>query len=102
MADSLEKQLITFNDFAFWNESDLSVLIKHIDVKTLITALAHANNITKEAFSKVIEPKKWAELLKQMNVPQTKRLRDIEESQRAVIQIAQHLIDSQKCKGKMV
>ena len=66
----------------------------------MITALGHANNITKEAFSKVIEPKKWGELLKQINIPQTKRLQEIEESQRAVIQIAQHLIDSQKCKGK--
>lgn len=101
-ADNLEKQLITFNDFAFWNETDLAVLIKHIDTKTLITALAHANNTTKEAFSKVIDPQKWANLLKQINTPQTKRLKDIEESQRAVIQIAQYLIDSQKCKGKLV
>lgn len=100
-ADNLEKQLITFNDFAFWNETDLAILIKHIDTKTLETALAHANNTTKEAFSKVIEPQKWATLLQQFNTLQTKRLKDIEESQRAVIQIAQHLIDSQKCKGKM-
>ena len=80
----------------------MAVLIKHIDTKTLITALAHANNTTKEAFSKVIDPQKWANLLKQINTPQTKRLKDIEESQRAVIQIAQYLIDSQKCKGKLV
>ena len=50
----------------------------------------------------MIDPQKWANLLKQINTPQTKRLKDIEESQRAVIQIAQYLIDSQKCKGKLV
>lgn len=101
-ADVLSKQLITFDDFAFWSEKDLSVLLKHIDTKTLALALAHAGSVTKDAFSRVIPPQKWTMLLKRMNELQTERIQDIDMSQRAVIQIAQHLIDTHKCKGKMV
>lgn len=101
-ADILSKRLITFDDFAFWSEKDLSVLLKHIDTKTLALALAHADSATKDAFSRVITPQKWTILLKRMNELQTERIQDIDMSQRAVIQIAQHLIDTHKCKGKTV
>lgn len=101
-ADVLSKQLITFDDFAFWSEKDLSVLLKHIDTKTLALALAHADSATKDAFSRVITPQKWTTLLKRMNELRMERIQDIDISQRAIIQIAQHLIDTHKCKGKTV
>lgn len=101
-ADVLSKQLIAFDDFAFWSEKDLSVLLKHIDTKTLALALAHADSATKDAFSRVITPQKWTTLLKRMNELRMERIQDIDISQRAIIQIAQHLIDTHKCKGKTV
>lgn len=100
-ADGLLKQLITFDDFALWDEEDLSILLKYVDEKTLVTALSNASNATKEKFSRVITPRKWGKLLQDISRLPSGSVQQIDASQKAVIQIAHQLIDARKCKGKM-
>ncbi len=101
-AGVLAKQVLAFDDLARWSVADLKVLLKHIDNKTLVIALSNAKGETKEAFSGVMAPQKWSEILKKINRMPTGKVQDIDISQRAVIQIAQQLIECKKCKGNAV
>ena len=101
-AGILAKHVFGFDDLARWSGDDLRILLKHIDSKTLILALANAKDETKEAFSRVIVPQKWGSVLKKINHLPTGKIQDMDMSQRAVIQIAQQLIESKKCKGGAV
>ncbi len=98
----LEKNILNFDDLAHWSAKDLIVLLKHIDNQTLVLALSNAQNATKEAFSRVISPQKWSKMLHQMRQMPTGKIEDIDVSQRAVIRIAQQLIESKKCKGTII
>ncbi len=101
-AGVLAKQVLVFDDLARWRAADLSILLKHIDAKTLVIALSNAKSETKEAFSGVMSPQKWSEILKKINQLPTGKVQDIDISQRAIIQIAQQLIECKKCKGTSV
>ncbi len=101
-AGVLAKQVLAFDDLARWSSADLATLLKHIDTQTLVIALSNAKSATKEAFSGVMSPRKWSEILKKINQLPTGKVQDIDISQRAVIQIAQQLIESKKCKGTAV
>lgn len=101
-AGMLAKHVFGFDDLARWSGDDLSVLLKHIDSKTLVIALSNAKDATKEAFSRVISPQKWGMILKKINQLPTGKIQEIDASQRAVIQIAQQLVESKKCKGCMI
>ncbi len=101
-AGMLAKHVFGFDDLARWSGDDLSVLLKHIDSKTLVIALSNAKDATKEAFSRVISPQKWGMILKKINHLPTGKIQEIDASQRAVIQIAQQLVESKKCKGCVI
>ncbi len=101
-AGALAKQVLAFDDLARWSGEDLAVLLKHIDTQTLVIALSNAKSTTKEAFSRIMSPQKWGDVLKKINRLPTGKVNDIDISQRAVIQIAQQLIESKKCKGTIV
>ena len=98
----LSKRLITFDDFAFWSEDDLKYLLKQTDEETLIVALSHVSDNVKEAFVRVIDPKKWVVILQKTKQTPIESIQKIEEAQARMIQQAQLLIDSQKCKGKIL
>lgn len=98
----LEKNILNFDDLAHWHSKDLIILLKHIDNQTLVLALSNARNATKEAFSRVISPQKWSKMLNQMRQMPIGKIEDIDMSQRAVIRIAQQLIESKKCKGTII
>lgn len=101
-AEILSKRLITFDDFSFWSETDLKTLLKHIDEETLVAALSQAGDNVKEAFVRVIEPKKWVEILQKTTAFGIENIQKTEEAQAKIIQRAQLLIDTRKCKGKML
>lgn len=98
----LSKCVFTFDDLARWSSDDLGVLMKHIDMKTLVLALSNANQQTKKAFARVMSPQKWGEILKKINQLPTGKVQDIDISQRAIIQIAHQLVESKKCKGRVI
>lgn len=98
-AGLLAKRVFCFDDLASWSGDDLRTLLKHIDSKTLITALINAKDETKEAFSRVVNPQKWSAMLKKINQLPMGKIQDIDISQRAIIQIARQLVESKKCKG---
>lgn len=99
-ARRLEKQIICFDDFAFWSEDNLAYLIKKTPKPILLTALMGANSLTKEAFSKNIPPQKWGEMFKVLNTPQTGKIKDINEAQCFIIKKAKALLDKQQLKRK--
>ena len=101
-ADMLSKRLITFDDFAFWSEDDLKCLLKQTDEETLIVALSHVSDTVKEAFVRVIDPKKWVVILQKTTQTPIESIQKIEEAQARMIQQAQLLIDTRKCKGKIL
>ena len=101
-AYTLSKRLITFDDFAFWSEDDLKCLLKQTDEETLIVALSHVSDTVKEAFVRVIDPKKWVVILQKTTQTPIESIQKIEEAQARMIQQAQLLIDTRKCKGKIL
>lgn len=101
-AEMLSKHLITFDDFAFWSEADLKTLLKQIDDETLVVALSHASDSVKESFVRVIDPKKWVEILQKTTTAGIESIQKTEEAQTKMIQRAQLLIDTRKCKGKIL
>lgn len=101
IAQKLSRQIICFDDFAFWLDKDIRSLIKQIPGTILTCALTNASGKTKEAFSRNISPKIWGKMLHKMALSQTGSVKEIDEAQCFMIKKAQEMIDSGHIKRKV-
>lgn len=101
IARHLARQIICFDDFALWSDEQIHLLIKQTPIEILTRALTNASGKTKEAFSRNIAPQVWGKMLKQLALPQTGKVKEIDEAQCFMIKKAQKIIDTGYIKRKV-
>lgn len=92
-AEVLSRQIVCFDDFAYWNDSDICYIIKKTPEHILTKALLGANNDTRSIFAKNMHPKQWGNFLKMLNLVQTKKIKEIDQAQFFILKKARILID---------
>ncbi len=89
----LSRQIVCFDDFAYWDDADICYLIKKTPEHILTKALLGANSNTRAVFSKNMSPKQWGNLLKIIDSSQVKKIKEIDQAQFFILKKARILID---------
>ena len=92
-AEVLSRQIVCFDDFAYWNDCDICYIIKKTPEHILTKALLGANNDTRSIFAKNMHPKQWGNFLKMLDLAQTKKIKEIDQAQFFILKKARILID---------
>ena len=70
-------------------EKDIRKILKRLDKDVLVLALKGASDNIKDAFSKCIQVKEWAEIMKLVIKMKSVKIKDIDEAQHKIVRIAQ-------------
>lgn len=89
LADALKSEMLVFDQIAFWDEKDIRKILKRLDKDVLVLALKGASDNIKDAFSKCIQVKEWAEIMKLVIKMKSVKIKDIDEAQHKIVRIAQ-------------
>ena len=98
LASVIEKQLFTFDDLGNLDDRSIQILLREIDTKDLALALKTASEELKEKFLRNLSERAREMMLEDMEVMGPVRIKDVENAQQKIVDIAKKL----ESEGKII
>ncbi len=96
LADRIEKNLFTFDDFINLSDRDIQALMREIDSKTLVLALKAASDSLRDLFLRNMSQRAREMLLEDIEAMGPVKLRDVEAAQQKIVEVARRLEEEGK------
>lgn len=100
-AEDVSAGLLSFDQLAEWSNADIKTLLTACDKSDVIYALKGAGDNIKDAFSRNIAPKIWADLMREVAAVGAVRMNQIDAAQVHILKTAHALIQQGKVKESL-
>lgn len=90
-AQNISEHIMSFENLADWDDTSLQTLLKAAKKETVVLALKGASDNIKDAFSRNMSPRIWADLTKEIAQLGAVRINQIDTAQLDLLKLAQEL-----------